>query len=118
MKKIMNNNMKSKYKHTPTGEIYSYNKNTKVYHSEDLTKIIPLTEIQIKSNPFMEEIKEQKDEWISVKDAWPRVEGYCRVKYEDGTEDQKPYRHRPGKGIRGFMSEKNVTHWKNLRPLK
>jgi len=50
--------------------------------------------------------------WVSVIDALPTVEDYYEVKFEDGTEDEKPFRIRPKKNIRGFMTEKKVTHWR------
>jgi len=51
-------------------------------------------------------------EWISVKDKMPESEGYYEVMFEDGTEDEKPFRIRPNKNIKGFMTEQIVTHWR------
>ena len=55
-------------------------------------------------------------EWISVNEKFPNVPinkvEYFNVKYEDGTEDFKPFRNRPSKNIYGFMSEKDVIAWK------
>ena len=48
---------------------------------------------------------------ISCKKEMPKEEGYYKVKFADGTTDQKPFRIRPNKNIRGFMTEKEVTHW-------
>jgi hypothetical protein len=57
-------------------------------------------------------------EWISVKDRVPEVEvngvKYFKVKFEDGTIDEKPFRNRPSKNILGFMAEENITHWMPL----
>lgn len=55
-----------------------------------------------------------KTEWISVKDELPNVEGYYKVKFEDGTEDEKPFRIRPSRNIHGFMTENKVSHWRAL----
>jgi hypothetical protein len=49
--------------------------------------------------------------WINLNDEQPTEEGYYKVKFDDGTEDEKPWRIRPSKNILGFMTEKNVTHW-------
>lgn len=54
------------------------------------------------------------DNWISVKDRLPEKEGYCKVKFKDGTEDEKPFRIRPHKNIHGFMTMNEVTHWQPL----
>jgi hypothetical protein len=51
-------------------------------------------------------------DWIKCSNQLPQTEGYYRVRYDDGTEDQKPFRIRPSKGINGFMTEKNVVAWK------
>lgn len=53
-----------------------------------------------------------KKSWISVKDKLPTMEGYFTVKFADEIEDRKPFRIRPNKNIHGFMTEKEVTHWK------
>lgn len=58
---------------------------------------------------------------ISIKewDGWveynvdPMKEGYYDVKFEDGTEDEKPFRKREHLNIRGFMTTKKVTHWRD-----
>lgn len=55
-------------------------------------------------------------EWISVETRLPKKEGYYQVKFDDGTEDEKPFRIRPKKNIHGFMTEKKVTHWKPTTP--
>jgi hypothetical protein len=49
--------------------------------------------------------------WIAVTDNLPTEEDYYHVKFEDGTEDEKPFRIRPSKNIHGFMTENKVTHW-------
>ena len=51
-------------------------------------------------------------QWINVNDELPKEEGYYDVKYADGSEDSKPFRIRPNKNILGFMTEKDVTHWR------
>lgn len=56
----------------------------------------------------------ERDNWISVKDRLPKTEGYYKVKFSDGTEDEKPFRIRPAKNIYGFMTEQKVTHWQPL----
>lgn len=53
--------------------------------------------------------------WISVTKQLPKIEGYYKVKYKDNTEDEKPFRIRPNRNIRGFMTEKEVTHWMKLK---
>lgn len=53
-------------------------------------------------------------EFISVQERLPELEGYYSVKFVDGTEDEKPFRIRPHKNIYGFMTEKEVTHWKDV----
>ena len=50
--------------------------------------------------------------WISTKDRLPTEEGYYDIKYEDGEEDQKPFRIRPKKNIYGFMTMDNVAYWR------
>lgn len=54
--------------------------------------------------------------WISIKSSLPNVEAgkvkYFAVKFSDGTTDQLPYRNKPHKKILGFMTEKEVTHWR------
>ncbi len=51
------------------------------------------------------------DNWKSVKDELPKKEGYYRVRFSNGEEDEKPFRIRPSKNIYGFMTEDEVTHW-------
>jgi hypothetical protein len=51
--------------------------------------------------------------WVDVSKDLPKVEGYYDVKYFDGEEDSKPFRIRPKNNIYGFMTEKEVTHWRN-----
>lgn len=53
-----------------------------------------------------------KNLWISVIERLPEKEGYYNVRFEDGVEDEKPFRIRPKKNIFGFMTMKKVTHWK------
>lgn len=50
---------------------------------------------------------------ISVEDKYPEIEDYYLVRYENGQEDEKPFRNRPNKNIYGFMTERKVTYWKN-----
>lgn len=57
-------------------------------------------------------MNEDKRKWISVKDSLPTKQDYYNVKYENGEEDQKPFRIRPEKNIFGFMTEQIVTHWR------
>jgi hypothetical protein len=58
----------------------------------------------------------KQKEWIELESNPPKVAvnetKYFKVKFEDGTEDEKPFRNRPSKNIFGFMSEKKVTHYK------
>lgn len=49
--------------------------------------------------------------WIPVEEKLPETEGYYKVKFDDGTEDEKPFRIRPKQNIHGFMTMDNVTHW-------
>lgn len=49
--------------------------------------------------------------WTSVSDALPTTEGYYKVRFDNGIEDEKPFRIRPSKNIHGFMTEDKVTHW-------
>ncbi len=49
--------------------------------------------------------------WIDLSIERPNKENYYRVRFDDGTEDQKPYRIRPKQNIDGFMTERVVTHW-------
>lgn len=53
-----------------------------------------------------------KKTWTKVTTKLPEKEGYYKVKFKDGNEDQKPFRIRPSKNIKGFMSEKDVVAWK------
>lgn len=52
--------------------------------------------------------------WISVKDRLPEEEGYYQVKFENGVEDEKPFRIRPSKNIYGFMTMEKVIEWKPM----
>lgn len=52
--------------------------------------------------------------WIITLDRLPEKEGYYKVKFLDGTEDEKPFRIRPSKNILGFMTEKTVVAWKEI----
>lgn len=52
--------------------------------------------------------------WISINEELPKKEGYYAVKFENGIEDEKPFRIRPKKNIFGFMSMENITHWSYL----
>jgi len=49
--------------------------------------------------------------WTSVEEKLPDTEGYYKVKFEDGSTDEKPFRIRPKQHIHGFMTMDNVTHW-------
>ncbi len=60
------------------------------------------------------ENRENKNAWIPVKERLPEIERYYSVKFENGTEDEKPFRIRPSKNILGFMTMDKVTHWKEL----
>lgn len=64
----------------------------------------------------MEDIVESilKNKWVDASIALPTNEGYYKVKFSDNSEDEKPFRIRHNKNIHGFMTEKNVTHWKTL----
>jgi hypothetical protein len=53
-----------------------------------------------------------KNNWTNVKDGLPEKEGYYTVKYDDGSTDRIPFRIRPSKNIKGFMTERNVVKWK------
>lgn len=53
-----------------------------------------------------------KKNWIKTSTKLPEKEGYYNVKYKDGTTDQKPFRIKPSKNIKGFMTEKEVVAWK------
>jgi len=55
-----------------------------------------------------------KENWIDVKEKLPEREGYFRVKFKNGSEDEKPFRIRPKKNIRGFMTLEEVTHWRHI----
>lgn len=50
--------------------------------------------------------------WINVTDRLPEKEGYYSVKYDNGEVDQKPFRIRPNKNIKGFMTMNNVIEWR------
>lgn len=50
--------------------------------------------------------------WNDLTEKQPKKEGYYKVKYEDGTEDEKPFRIRPKQNIKGFMTMTKVTHWR------
>lgn len=54
----------------------------------------------------------KKGNWIKVTTKLPEKEGYYKVKFKDGTIDQLPFRIRPNKNIRGFMTEGVVIAWK------
>jgi hypothetical protein len=53
----------------------------------------------------------ERMKWVKVEDRLPEIEGYYKVKYDDGTEDEKPFRIRPRNNIHGFMTMNIVTHW-------
>ena len=61
--------------------------------------------------PLLNLIKMSKTQWISVNDKLPEIEGYYKVKFENGETDSKPFRIRLSRNIYGFMTEDNVTHW-------
>ena len=52
--------------------------------------------------------------WIPVSERLPETEGYYAVRFENGVEDEKPFRIRPKKNIFGFMTTDKVTHWSVL----
>ena len=56
---------------------------------------------------------ENKSKWRKYPEIEPQKEGYYKVKYDTGEEDMKYYRIRLSKGIKGFMTENNVTEWKH-----
>lgn len=112
----------SKYRHIPTQKIYEYDQVMGLWYSDKRYSdgsLIPENTFVIRDSPYFEEIEENS--WISVKDKLPNKESYYDVKFDDGTEDQKPYRIRPKQNIKGFMTEKNVTHWRkastNYEPI-
>ena len=49
--------------------------------------------------------------WIPVTERLPETEDYYAVRFENGVEDEKPFRIRPKKNIFGFMTMWKVTHW-------
>lgn len=54
-------------------------------------------------------------DWISVKDRLPKEQGYYRVKFSDGSEDEKWYRLRPNRS--GFLYDfelLTLTHWADI----
>lgn len=55
--------------------------------------------------------------WVKVTDKLPEKESYYKVRFENGVEDEKPFRIRPSKNIRGFMTEQKVTHWKPIKGI-
>lgn len=59
-------------------------------------------------------MNKQNKKWIPVSERLPETEGYYAVKFEDGVEDEKPFRIRPNKNIFGFMTEENVVEWAKL----
>jgi hypothetical protein len=68
---------------------------------------------------FQECIKWQSSQpinsgWVSVEDRLPENEDYYAVRFENGVEDEKPFRIRQEKNILGFMTTEKVTHWQNL----
>jgi|HubBroStandDraft_5_1064220.scaffolds.fasta_scaffold113652_2 hypothetical protein len=54
----------------------------------------------------------KRNKWIPVTTTLPENESYYEVKFKDGEIDEKPFRIRPKQNIRGFMTEKEVTHWR------
>ena len=52
--------------------------------------------------------------WVLVSEKLPEKEGYYKVRFGDGTEDEKPFRIRPSKNIHGFMTENIVVAWKEI----
>lgn len=54
------------------------------------------------------------ENWIKVEDRMPELEGYYEVKFKDGNTDEKPFRNRPSKNIKGFMTMEEITHWREL----
>jgi hypothetical protein len=59
-------------------------------------------------------MKKNDRNWIAVFETLPEFEDYYEVKFKDGTTDEKPFRIRPSKNIKGFMTETEVTHWREL----
>lgn len=53
-----------------------------------------------------------KKTWTKVTAKLPEKEGYYKVKFKDGTEDQKFFRIKPIKNTKGFVCEKHVVSWK------
>ena len=52
------------------------------------------------------------EKWVACSDRLPDTEDYYSVRYSNGVEDRKPFRIRPSRGIRGFMTEDNVVAWR------
>lgn len=59
-----------------------------------------------------------KSIWVDIKDRLPEDQGYYEVRFADGTEDEKWFRVRASKGIKGFMTKDEVTHWKETVHLQ
>lgn len=59
-------------------------------------------------------MENNKKNWISVDEKLPKAENYYHVRFENGDEDEKPFRIRPSRNIFGFMTEMNVTHWAEI----
>jgi hypothetical protein len=53
--------------------------------------------------------------WINFKTQQPTKEGYYEVMFEDKTIDEKPFRIRPNKNIFGFMTEREVICWREIK---
>ncbi len=51
-------------------------------------------------------------DWIKTTERLPEIEDYYTIKYENGEEDEKPFRIRPKKNIYGFMTENIVVYWR------
>ena len=93
-------------------DVGDYNKNKQLF----LTSQVVAHQIYEDNKAFIADqfISKQEDKWIDVKEAIPAIEGYYDVKFDDGTTDEKPFRIRLKRNVLGFMTEKNVTHWKQL----
>lgn len=57
-------------------------------------------------------VRIKEDEWKSVERELPDEEGYYGVTFDNGETDELRFRIRSRKNIHGFMSERDVTHWR------
>ncbi len=83
-----------------------YPKKPVIIFDKDAARMILLKIAEVEKMPATD--------WINASDKLPETEGYYGVRFDDGSTDEKPFRIRPEKNIRGFMTEKNVTQWREL----